>query len=110
MFNKKLKKQIAEVINSEIECRNSQIDLLRRIEKLEQRKGYLQFCEPAPTDSMEYMLGKYLRAIMDYLEIDISPEFEEDPSYMKPQPIMRKVYRAYKIKKKSTPSIKTKLK
>lgn len=96
MFNKK-----------EIQRLRSEVNILlatlakmqEDIRKLEKRKEYFSPFEAIPEDSIDYYFMKHLKAIIDYLGINIVTDLEEDPNYLKPQPQMRRIFKAVKAKK-----------
>lgn len=96
IFNKKAIKQLFQ---AEIENRKNLIDIVKRLDKLENKKEYFSAYEALPEDSLDYQLMKTMKAIIDYLGVQIKIGIEEDPNYLKPQPQMRKRYKAVKIKK-----------
>ena len=56
-----------------------------------------------PENALISLIGKHLRAIEDYLEIEIKWDYEKDPSYLEPLPREIRVFRAVKLRKKTSP-------
>lgn len=95
LFNKKAIKRLFE---AQIEVRENQIEIVKRLEKLEARKYFTPY-DALPEDSIEYIFSKHLKAIIDFLGIKIEHGLEEDVNCIRPAPQMRRVCRAVKIKK-----------
>ena len=96
MFNKKEVLKLRREVDS---LWATIVETQKDIRKLQARKEYFSAFEALPEDSFDYQLMKTMKAIIDYLGIEISVEVEENPNYLKPQPQMHKVYRAFKKKK-----------
>ena len=94
MFNKKNKQCEKDKINN-LEYR---LDLLnKRIALLENEPSYFKMGDALPENSYLGIALKNLKAIIDYLDIEIKWEWKDDPSF---PPVKQKQIRVWKAEKK----------
>jgi len=89
-------------INEWVEVTDKRIKELRlkiaeQERKPEEPRCYTVGCL-VPENTYIGMLGQELKAIKDYLKIDIKWHYEDDPDYPKPEPHQIKVWQAEKRK------------
>ena len=98
MFNKKENKHFRDEIDNLWIVVNGHGD---KLYNLKNKKEWHDMGEAYPEVSLEFQMQKAIKAIkaiIDYLGIEMKLEYEKDSAYR--EPVMRKVYKAYKIKKK----------
>ena len=92
MFNKKLEQRIERLEKQFITICG---ELTAKKDEFKKPKCF-ESGDCIPEQTYLYRFGQKLRAIIDYLNIVIKEEFEDDDSFPKPQIPKRKVWRAYK--------------
>ena len=100
MFNKQ-QKETNKYIFAELRIKDRQVENLQedvlKIRQAQKFPSYVKAEDSVPGDSLDFYIINHLRAIEEYLGIDINVEMEEDPNAYVPKP-MRKVFKVYKKK------------
>ena len=97
LFNKKKIRELENrIVDSEFEDKS----LWAYLEQENKSPKCFKITDYIPEDSAMLRIFNELKAIKDYLKIEVKWHFENDPCYFPPQPKQIRVWRAEKIKHK----------